>query len=134
MPLDFFYVSLLTLSSPSTPSSTWFGNHFCPLIIATSHLCIPLGFHFQALEPTSPRRMYAFKPASVRSLWSAVQSLMKILERTDPVYAPWPWLDQYRGLITTDSAKTVRCKKNRVEEVYNVLIIKHRQGMLRSNY
>jgi protein phosphatase slingshot len=58
-----------------------------------------LGFHFSPLESSTPRRVFTFKPASVRSLWSAVQLLLKILESTAPAPGDWPWLEIYRQMI-----------------------------------
>jgi hypothetical protein len=59
------------------------------------------------LTPLESRRLFQFKPASVRSLWSAVQVLMKLLETAQTLPAgPWQWLDAYRALIA-DPAKAV---------------------------
>lgn len=66
------------------------------------------GFHFTPFDSSAPttRRVYMFKPASIRSLWSAVQSLMKLLERSDPTNLQWDWLSHYRQRIN-DVSKSV---------------------------
>eukprot|EP00047_Mylnosiga_fluctuans_P014711 m.40631 g.40631 ORF g.40631 m.40631 type:complete len:922 (+) comp5624_c0_seq1:186-2951(+) len=68
------------------------------------------GFHFVPFEatPATTRRVYTFKPASVRSLWSAVQSLMKLLESADPTYLLWHWLLHYRQQIPDATRLTAR--------------------------
>ena len=55
------------------------------------------GFIF---SPGKGRRVLPLRPASVRSLWTAVQSIFKIKEGADSQEtADWSWLDHYRKQI-----------------------------------
>lgn len=57
--------------------------------------------------PGSKQRTYVFKPASVRSLWSAFHTLLKTLESNDSIRPDesWPWLKRYQDLVQRQEEK-----------------------------
>jgi hypothetical protein len=66
------------------------------------------GFNF---SPGFGKRLLPFKPASVRSLWSAVQSIFKIKEGADGrEAADWTWLDHYSNQVVNPDEE-VRMKQ-----------------------
>eukprot|EP00048_Salpingoeca_helianthica_P008547 m.123848 g.123848 ORF g.123848 m.123848 type:complete len:973 (-) comp14632_c4_seq7:24-2942(-) len=77
------------------------------------------------LTPLESRRLFQFKPASVRSLWSAVQVLMKLLETAQTMPAgPWLWLDAYRALIADPAKSSARWSVELPEKVSELDLIR----------
>ena len=102
-----YVVALESVFRVATWSNLESVTHPHPTVPCHSNPCHCAGFHLTPLDAVgTPRRVYMFKPASVRSLWSAVQYLLKILECSDGTFVPWMWLEYYRHLAP-DPAKSV---------------------------
>eukprot|EP00730_Choanoeca_flexa_P017445 TRINITY_DN8409_c0_g1_i2.p1 TRINITY_DN8409_c0_g1~~TRINITY_DN8409_c0_g1_i2.p1 ORF type:complete len:953 (+),score=184.87 TRINITY_DN8409_c0_g1_i2:66-2861(+) len=83
------------------------------------------GFLF---SPGFGKRLVPFKPASVRSLWSAVQCIYKIKEGADSrESADWTWLDHYRNQIDNPDEEFLRWSIQAPERKSELEIIREQQ-------
>jgi hypothetical protein len=56
-------------------------------------------------SPAVARRVYQFRPASVRSLWTGVQAVLKRLESAEAAAKePWAWVRAYESLVPDHDA------------------------------